>query len=160
MVTSSGGLAELLLDAAASLNMESPPLSPAAKAEIEDRIGFVTGDGNPLDAWGNGTFLTNLPIALTVLDRSPDHDIVVFCRDNCDGQPFEMPELPMSYLELFVRSAQSSRKPHYLLHTRPGVMNREQVAFLRAAGTPVLGGIREGLGAIDRLARHAAAKGV
>jgi acyl-CoA synthetase (NDP forming) len=160
VVTSSGGLAELLLDAGASLGVQLPPLSPTIKAEIEDRIGFVTGDGNPLDAWGNGTFLTNLPIALAVLDRSPDHDIVVFCRDNCDGQPFEMPELPMSYLELFVRAAQSSRKPHYLLHTRPGVMNREQVVYLRAAGIPVVGGIREGLGAIDRLARHAAAKGV
>jgi acyl-CoA synthetase (NDP forming) len=159
VVTSSGGLAELLLDAGASLGVQLPPLSPTIKAEIEDRIGFVTGDGNPLDAWGSGTFLTNLPIALGVLDRSPDHDVVVFCRDNCDGQPFEMPELPMSYLELFVRAAQNSKKPHYLLHTRPGVMNREQVAYLRAAGIPVVGGIREGLGAIDRLARHAAAKG-
>ena len=84
---------------------------------------------------------------------------MVFCRDNCDGQPFEMPELPMSYLELFVRAAQNSKKPHYLLHSRPGVMNREQVAYLRAAGIPVVGGISEGLGAIDRLARHATATG-
>jgi hypothetical protein len=44
---------------------------------------------------------------------------------------------------------------HYLLHTRPGVMNREQVAYLRAANIPVVGGIREGLAAIDRLARYA-----
>ncbi len=33
-------------------------------------------------------------------------------------------------------------------------MNREQVAHLRAAGIPVIGGIREGLAAIDRLARY------
>jgi len=33
-------------------------------------------------------------------------------------------------------------------------MNREQVAHLRAAGVAVVGGIREGLVAIDRLARH------
>jgi acetate---CoA ligase (ADP-forming) len=155
VITSSGGLAELILDIAASADLLLPPLSAAAKAEIESRIGFVTGDGNPLDAWGNGTFVANLPHALGVFDRSPDHDIVVFCRDNCDDQPFEMPELPWSYLELFIRSAASSSKPHYLLHTRPGVMNREQVARLRAAGIPVVGGIREGLGAIDRLARGA-----
>jgi acetate---CoA ligase (ADP-forming) len=129
------------------------------KAEIEDRIGFVSGDGNPLDAWGNGTFVANLPLALELFDRSPDHDIVVFCRDNCEGQPFEMPELPRSYLELLVRAAASSKKPHYLLHTRPGVMNREQVAYLRAAGIPVVGGIREGLAAIDRLARYAEPQG-
>jgi acyl-CoA synthetase (NDP forming) len=157
VITSSGGLAELILDAAAAADLELPPLS--AKAGIEARIGFVTGDGNPLDAWGNGAFVTNLPLALDVLDRSPDHDIVVFCRDNCDDQPFETPELPMSYLELFVRAAASSKKPHYLLHTRPGVMNREQVAYLRAAGIPVLGGIREGLRAIDRLAHSSVSRG-
>jgi acetate---CoA ligase (ADP-forming) len=155
VITSSGGLAELILDIAASADLLLPPLSAAAKADIESRVGFITGDGNPLDAWGNGTFVANLPHALGVFERSPDHDIVVFCRDNCDDQPFEMPELPWSYLELFVRAAASSSKPHYLLHTRPGVMNREQVAHLRAAGIPVVGGIREGLGAIDQLAQGA-----
>ena len=154
VITSSGGLAELILDAAASEGLQLPPLSAAAKARIQGEIGFVSGDGNPLDAWGNGTFATNLPQALALFDRSSDHDIVVFCRDNCDGQPFEMPEVPRSYLELFARMAASSKKPHFLLHTRPGVMNGEQVAFLRAAGIPVVGGIREGLLAIDRLARH------
>jgi acyl-CoA synthetase (NDP forming) len=155
VVTSSGGLAELILDIGAPLDLQLPPLSAEAKAEIERQIGFVTGDGNPLDAWGNGTFVANLPCALSVLHNSSDHDIVVFCRDNCDDQPFEMPELPWTYLELFIRAAARSSKPHYLLHTRPGVMNRAQVAHLRAAGIPVVGGIREGLGAIDRLARYA-----
>ena len=131
----------------------------AAKADIEQQIGFVSGDGNPLDAWGNGTFLVNLPLALRTFDASPDHDIVVFCRDNCDDQPFESPEVGWAYLELFERAAAASSKPHYLLHTRPGVMNREQVAHLRKAGIAVVGGIREGLGAIDRLARQATTRG-
>jgi acyl-CoA synthetase (NDP forming) len=159
VVTSSGGLAELILDATAAANLSLPPLSPAAKAAIEKHIGFVSGDGNPLDAWGNGTFVANLPRALAGLDASPDHDIVVFCRDNCDGQPFETPELAWTYLELFIRAAAASKKPHYLLTTRPGVMNREQVAHLRAAGIPVVGGIREGLSAIDQLARNATSRG-
>ena len=155
IVTSSGGLAELILDIAASTDVQLPPLSTAAKAEIELPVGFVTGDGNPLDAWGNGTFLVNLPHALSAFDRSPDHDVVVFCRDNCDDQPFEMPEVGWAYLELFERAAAGSSKPHYLLHTRPGLMNREQVAHLRKAGIAVVGGLREGLGAIDKLARQA-----
>jgi hypothetical protein len=79
----------------------------------------------------------------------PDHVIVVFRRDNFDGQPFEMPETPLSYIELFVRAAASSSRPHYLLHTRAGIINPEQVAYLRAAGIPIIGGIREGLAAID-----------
>ena len=49
----------------------------------------VTGDGNPLDAWGSGTFAANLPHALRLFDASPDHDIVVFCRDNSEDQPFD-----------------------------------------------------------------------
>ena len=155
VVTSSGGLAELILDIAASTDLQLPPLPPVVKADIDQQIGFVTGDGNPLDGWGNGTFLVNLPHALRVFDASPDHDIVVFCRDNCDGQPFESPEVGWAYHELFERAAASSSKPHYLLHTRPGLMNREQVAHLREAGIAVVGGIREGLGAIDRLARQA-----
>src|SRR5208282_2947441 len=153
VVTSSGGLGELILDIAASADLQLPPLSPAAKAEIERQIGFITGDGNPLDAWGNGTFVSNLPQALSLFDASPDHDIVVFCRDNYDDQPFESPELARTYLDLFIQAAARSRKPHYLLHTRPDVMDRAQTAQLRAAGIPVVGGIREGLGAIDRMAR-------
>jgi acetate---CoA ligase (ADP-forming) len=159
VITSSGGLAELILDIAAATDLQLPPLSARLKAEIERRIGFVSGDGNPLDAWGNGTFLANLPYALRVFDASPDHDIVVFCRDNSDGQPFEAPELGWAYLDLLERAAAESRKPHFLLHTRPGLMNREQVAHLRKAGIAVIGGIREGLGAIDRLARHATTTG-
>ena len=96
-----------------------------------------------------------MPLALRLFDASPDHDIVVFCRDNCDGQPFEAAEQGWAYLELFERAAAKSSKPHYLLHTRPGLMNRGQVAHLREAGIAVVGGIREGLGAIDRLARQA-----
>jgi acyl-CoA synthetase (NDP forming) len=159
VITSSGGLAELILDIAASTGLSLPPLAPALKAEIERHIGFVSGDGNPLDAWGNGTFLSNLPRALDAFDASPDHDIVVFCRDNFDGQPFEAPELASTYLELFARAAGASRKPHYLLGTRAGPMNREHAAWLRARGIAIVTGIREGLGAVDRLARNAAAKG-
>jgi acyl-CoA synthetase (NDP forming) len=154
VITSSGGLAELILDIAASADLRLPALSPAARAEIEAGIGFITGDGNPLDAWGSGTFAANLPQALSLFDASPDHDAIVFCRDNCDNQPFEMPELARTYLELFVRAAERSRKPHYLLSTRPGVMDRTVVAYLREHGIAVVGGIREGLGAIDRLARN------
>jgi acyl-CoA synthetase (NDP forming) len=159
VITSSGGMAELILDIAASTNLELPPLPALVKAEVEQLIGFVSGDGNPLDAWGNGTFLVNLPHALRVFDASPDHDIVVFCRDNCNDQPFESPAVGWAYLELFARAAAPSNKPHYLLHTRPGVMNREQVAHLRKAGIAVVGGIREGLGAIDRLARQVTTRG-
>ena len=34
-------------------------------------VGPLVGDGNPLDAWGNGDFRTNFPHALAMLDANP-----------------------------------------------------------------------------------------
>lgn len=156
VVTASGGIAELVLDHAAAADLQVPPLAPAARAAAERAIGLVGGDGNPLDAWGSGAFAANLPAALALFDASPEHDIVVFCRDGCDGQPFDQPDLARAYLDLFAAAAAESRKPHFLLGTRPGIMDSSQIAFLRARGIPVVGGLREGLAAIDRVARWAA----
>jgi acyl-CoA synthetase (NDP forming) len=155
VVTSSGGMAELMLDAAEAADLVLPPLSAAAQSEIVARIGPITGDGNPLDAWGSGTFSANLPQALAFFDASPDHDIIVFCRDNSEDAAFDSPELVRTYLDLFARAAAQSKKPHYLLHTRPGIMDRAVIAQLREHGIAVVGGLREGLSAIDRLARLA-----
>jgi acyl-CoA synthetase (NDP forming) len=152
-ITSSGGLAELMLDIAAAAEIQLPPLAADLKADLDDLVGYVTGDGNPLDAWGNGTFAPNLDHALTALQQSPDHDVIVFCRDNALGQPMDQPETALNYLAQFARAFANSEKPHYLLHTRAGQIDPAHVALLRAAGIPIVAGIREGLGAIDKLAR-------
>jgi hypothetical protein len=135
----------LILDVAAETGIELPPLSPAQKAEIEAEIGFVTGDGNPLDAWGSGTFAANLPLALKLFDASPAHDVIAFVRDNFDDQPFDAPETARSYIDMFAAAARRSAKPHYLLTTRPGVMDRALVGVLREHGVATVGGFREGL---------------
>jgi hypothetical protein len=111
---------------AASTALQLPTLPAKVTAEIEQQIGFATGDGNPLDGWGNGTSVVNLARALRVFDTSPDHDIIVLCRDNWDGQPLESPGVGWAYLELFERAAAGSSKPHYLLHVCPGLINGEQ----------------------------------
>jgi len=77
----------------------------------------------------------------------------VFCRDNGEDQAFDTPELVQLYLDSFAEAAARSNKPHYLLHTRPGILDRAVVARLRGRGIAVVGGLREGLSAIDRLAR-------
>ena len=104
-----GGLAELILDIAAETGIEVPPLSPAQKAEIEAEIGFVTGDGNPLDAWGSGAFAANLPLALKLFDASPAHDVIAFVRDNFDNQPFDAPETARSYIDMFATARTGAR---------------------------------------------------
>jgi acyl-CoA synthetase (NDP forming) len=153
VITGSGGLAELILDVAAETGIELPPLSPAQKAGIAAEIGFITGDGNPLDAWGSGTFAANLPLALKLFDASPAHDVIALVRDNFDDQPFDAPETARLYIDMFSAAARRSPKPHYLVTTRPGVMDRALVGVLRKHGVAVVGGLREGLAAIDRLAR-------
>jgi len=157
VVTSSGGLAELMLDVAAGAGIELPPLPVAMRPEFDQRIGYITGDGNPLDAWGNGTFQPNLDHALAALQQSPDHDTVVFCRDNALGQPMDVAETAVNYLQQFVRTAAASDKPHYLLHTRAGQLDPAHVEILRSAGIAIITDIKDGLGAIDKLARWAGA---
>ena len=76
-------------------------------------------------------------------------------RDNFDNQPFDAPETARSYIDMFAAAARRSAKPHYLLTTRPGVMDRALVGVLREHGVAAVGGCREGLMAIDRLARNA-----
>jgi acyl-CoA synthetase (NDP forming) len=153
IITSSGGLAELLLDLAEEHGFEVPPLAPDVKTEMDRLAGYITGDGNPLDAWGNGTFVPNLDHSLAALQASPDHDAILFLRDNGDAQPMDQPETALNYLRQFARAAAAGDKPHYLLHTRAGQIDPAHVACLREAGIPIVAGLREGLGAIDKLAR-------
>lgn len=151
-VTSSGGLAELILDVGDSQGNELPPLAPAARAELLETLGSITGDGNPLDAWGNGDFRRNLAAGLEMLDKSPDHDVIALCRDAFDDKPFDDPEREREYVRILAASAQKSDKPHFLLHTRPGLMDGPILEICAQAGVAVLGGLAQGLRAIDRLA--------
>ncbi len=153
VTSGSGGQSELILDLVAPLGLELPPLPEADRREAERVIGPLSGDGNPLDYWGNGDFRTNLPHALATLGRSASHDAIVYCLDSHDDQPLALPDRLLEYVRFLAEAASLNDKPHYLMNTRPGVMNRSQVELLRRHGIPVIGGIRQGLSAIDRLAR-------
>jgi acyl-CoA synthetase (NDP forming) len=156
VVTNSGGHTELILDVAASVGLDLPPLSAATRAEAARVIGAIGGDGNPLDAWGNGDFETNVPHALRTLGADPDIDAVVWCTDSTDDSPLGTPQRFMTYAAMLVEGAKGSTKPFYLMGTRPGIFRRDQHALLSAHGIALIGGTRQGLRAIDRLARHAA----
>jgi acetate---CoA ligase (ADP-forming) len=154
VVTASGGQAELILDVASAAGLELPPLSQEGRKEIERVIGPVTGDGNPLDAWGNGDYQTNLPHALATLDAAAI-DAIAFCSDSHDDAPMGRADRALGYSRLLVAAAAQSSKPFYQMNMRPGVMRREQVRFLAEQGIATIGGTRQGLGAIDHLARWA-----
>ena len=155
VVTNSGGHTELILDVASSVGLELPPLAPATRAEAARVIGPIAGDGNPLDSWGNGDFQTNVPHALRTLGADPAIDAVVWCTDSTDGSPLGTPERFMTYAAMLVEGAKGSTKPFYLMGTRPGIFRRDQHELLSAQGIALIGGTRQGLRAIDRLARRA-----
>src|SRR5438445_9538899 len=154
VITGSGGLAELILDNATAAGLELPPLSPAERAEAERVIGRITGDGNPFDAWGNGDYAVNIPHAMSVVDKSPQIDSVVYCADTSNkGHLGDLSRILDNVKMMATRAAKSS-KPYYLLTSRTGVMNLRQAKALRDAGLVQIGGTRQGLGAIDRVGRY------
>ena len=153
VMTASGGQAELILDLAGAAGLQLPPLSPGPRAEVERVVGRITGDGNPLDAWGNGDYATNFPHGLRVLGSDPGYDAVAFCSDGFDDQPMGSPARALDYAKTVVDAAQRSAKPFYLMTMRSGVFRRDVVELLRRHGLAAIGGTRAGLGAVDRLAR-------
>jgi acetate---CoA ligase (ADP-forming) len=153
VMTASGGQAELILDLAGAANLQLPPLGPSSRAEVERVVGRITGDGNPLDAWGNGDFATNFPHGLRVLGSDAGYDAIAFCTDGFDDQPMGSPARALDYGRTLVEGARQSAKPFYLMTMRSGVFRRDLVALLRDHGIAVVGGTRAGLGAVDRLAR-------
>src|SRR6267378_5959529 len=152
VITASGGLAELILDLGTAAGLDLPPLTPAARVEMRNAIGTLSGDGNPLDAWGNGDYSTNFPRAVALLAADPTYDVVTFCSDSFDDQPFGTPDRLLAYARILAAGAAHSPKPFYYMTTRAGIFRKDVLAFLREHGIPVIGGTRQGLGAIDRLA--------
>jgi acyl-CoA synthetase (NDP forming) len=152
VITASGGVAELILDVASGVGVTLPPLPMEQQLEVKRVIGPIVGDGNPLDAWGNGDYAKNLPNALQVLDANEVCDNIVLCLDGCDGQPMGRQEQALDYMKLVVEAAKTSKKPHFVMGTRPGVFMKTQVDYLRKNGMMYIGGARQGLGALDRLA--------
>src|SRR5216683_1034956 len=154
VITGSGGLAEMILDNATAAGLDLPPLSSDERAEAERVIGRITGDGNPFDAWGNGDYAVNLPHAMSVVNDSERIAAIVYCADTGNEGQLGHPGRVLENVKMLVEAAQRSHKPHYLMSSRPGVMNVRQAKALHEAGLVQIGGTRQGLGAIDRVARY------
>jgi acyl-CoA synthetase (NDP forming) len=153
VVTGSGGLSELILDNATAAGLDLPPLSAEERTEAERVIGRITGDGNPFDAWGNGNYTVNLPHAMTVVDKSERINAIVYCADTSNDPIIGHPSRVFENVKMLAKAASASEKPYYLMSTRSGVMNRKQIDGMRDAGLVVIGGTRQGLGALDRIGR-------
>jgi acetate---CoA ligase (ADP-forming) len=155
VVTASGGQAELILDVAERCGIDLPPLPQDILSATERVVGPLVGDGNPLDAWGNGDFRTNFPHALSMLDANPLCDSIVLCTDVFDLNPMGRPERAIDYAQFATDAAATSRKPHFVMGMRAGVMQVAQIDFLRERGLVAIGGSRQGLGAVAQVGQWA-----
>jgi len=155
VVTGSGGQAELILDRATAAGIELAPLAKEERANALTAFGGLIGDGNPLDAWGDGNFRKNYPYALDLLGRAGCYDAVALCIDGADHQPVNNPGRTAVFAQLLAEAAAPFNKPFYCMSMRPGAFRTDQERILRQAGIALVGGSVQGLGAIYRVARWA-----
>lgn len=153
VVTGSGGQTELILDLAERTQVLLEPMAPEDRSAIAPVIGGVPGEGNPLDAWGNGRPDVNYPHALRRLGASVHCDAVAFCGDGMDGHPLDGPEEDLPYAQYVRDAAAESAKPFYYMSTRAGVFRTDMVQILRPHGVAMLSGVTHALGAIAKLAQ-------
>ena len=156
LLTGSGGQTSMILDLAAEIGLALPPLDGAGRAAAESVIGPLTGDGNPLDYFGNGEVGRNLPFAVTQANARQDVDGVVLCSDYYDISPMDIAAGMQQNAQMFVDAAGNSTKPHYVVNMRAGLTGVDEARFFAQHGIPVLGGLRQGLHAITRIARSLA----
>ena len=155
VVTTSGGQAELILDVATSAGIPLRPLPAATREAVERDVGRVTGDGNPLDAWGRGDFRTTTPEALRLLSENRGDRCHRLLQQQLRRQPGARPRRPRGGLCEAVRGRPPPRAASRTTSCRCGRASctSGQIRILAEAGVAVIGGTRQGLGAIERLAR-------
>jgi acyl-CoA synthetase (NDP forming) len=151
IVSPSGGHVEYALDIAERVGIGLPPMPPGILETLSSVVGPVSGQGNPIDAWGNGDFETNLRAGLAAFASSPAHGAIVLITDTRDGQPTR----PTRYVDALLDIAATVEKPFYLLSSRSGLFRQEYADRLADSGACQLSGIEPALRAIA----HAAASG-
>jgi acyl-CoA synthetase (NDP forming) len=92
---------------------------------------------------------------MAVVDKSDRIDAICYCSDTSNDPVIGHPGRVLENVVMLATAARASEKPYYLLSTRSGVMNREQVDAMRKQGLVVIGGTRQGLAALDRMGRWA-----
>ena len=152
VVTASGGQAELILDLAEQAGISLDPLPAELRAEIEEVVGPLMGDGNPADAWGHGEYEINFPHTFDALGRSNHYDTISFVSEGMDGQPIDNVDRVLVYAQMLADAAGKWRKPFYYMSMRAGIFRTDHQALLEPAEVPIIGGTRQGLFAVDMVA--------
>ncbi len=151
ITTLSGGHSELILDLAETEGINLPPVGAEAMDKIGAVVGHVTGDGNPIDAWGTGDTQKSFTFTVDLLANDPAFDAVVLCYDQSEAPMIQSQGTPV---HLFAEASAKVDKPFYLLGMRSGVMKNASVELVRHSGAAVLTGARQGLSALHKVGEH------
>ena len=115
-------------------------------------MGFVTGDGNPIDVWGQSDFAGNFAVAMREAATCGAYDAVTVLLDGSDHQAVDYQGQDDLLDPVLIEAHAEASLPFYLMSTRHGVHKARQVRRLLDEGIATLGGMAQGLGAITRLA--------
>jgi acyl-CoA synthetase (NDP forming) len=89
-----------------------------------------------------------------VVDKSERIAAIVYCADTSNEGHLGHPGRVLENVKILAEASKGSRKPYYLMSSRPGLMNTQQAKAMRDAGLVQIGGTRQGLGALDRVGRY------
>jgi len=150
LITVSGGEIGLIADLAENLSFSFPPLSKAAREELEKRLPPFTPVGNPLDAWGSGDLRETYPACLEVMAREENIDLIAVSQDSPPGMAEKQVDQYADVARAAVRAA-SMGKPVVAFSHVSGGLDPTVKGILDRGGVPFLQGTRESLLAIHNL---------
>jgi acyl-CoA synthetase (NDP forming) len=146
-VHDSGGERALLVDRAEAVGVRFASLTPATLERLAGVLDPGLEPANPLDAWGTANDADEVMVrSLAALADDPGVAAVAFCVDlTTEPVPGE------GYPRAAATAAAGTDKPLAVLASLASAADPRDVAFIRAAGVPVLEGADTGLAALRHL---------
>ncbi|MFI5270265.1 MAG: hypothetical protein ACHQ7M_23035, partial [Chloroflexota bacterium] len=159
--TGSGGLVELLLDAASQAGVRFPAFAPETVARLRTILPDFLGTRNPLDVWGTPDLDTNYAAILEIIAGDPNvHAILPAVETN--HWPTGAPDsggswsyAPKDPLSAVTALRACTDKVVGLLGCVDGSVTPDIVDDLASKGILMLSGMYEGLRALERASAYA-----
>src|SRR5688572_8152463 len=145
MIGISGGENAVVVDQAAEIGLQFPPLSAGGKAKLAAALPWYARPENPIDPTGSNAGNEEAYVkCIGILAAEPHLDVILVSQDS--PAAFDLPVAKAT-----VEAARRVDKCIVFFNNFSGPWNPEIVAMLRAAGVPYLQGIRESLAAVKSL---------
>jgi acyl-CoA synthetase (NDP forming) len=154
IISISGGSCGIMADLAHGLGLPLLPFAQATNERLRAILPPFATAGNPLDLTGAiGDDPTLLPRALAILADDPGVGPIALALNTPIGADEPNRALYQAMCRALAQRSAASDKPHIIFSMSSGHYDPEIVEIARAAGVPLLMGMREALAAIARAQR-------